>query len=111
MKRNERRPVSLSSRTSEPTMSAGMRSGVHCTRLSSDPKDVAERPPHPALAKAGHADEQRVTARQQRDKSLIDGRMLTEDHAPDALPHLAQALAEGFDFARQLFSRGLVGGH
>jgi hypothetical protein len=52
-----------------------------------------------------------VTAGQQRDKGLIDGRVLTENDAPDALSHLPETLAEGIDVGRQLVGRGLVGGH
>ena len=40
MKRNDRRPLSPSSSTSEPRMSAGMRSGVHWMRFSSRPSTV-----------------------------------------------------------------------
>ena len=63
------------------------------------------------LARPGHADQQRVAARQQRDQRLIDHRALAEDDAADALAHLPQALAERFDLGDQLVGRGLVGGH
>src|SRR5437763_603829 len=53
MKRNERRPVSLSSSTSEPRMSAGIRSGVHWMRLSSRPRIVPRVSTSRVLASPG----------------------------------------------------------
>jgi hypothetical protein len=72
MKRNERRPVSLSSSTSEPTISGRHQVGVHCTRLSSRPTTTPSVSTSRVLARPGHADQQRVTAGEQRDKGLID---------------------------------------
>src|SRR6266851_1736427 len=53
MKRNERRPLSLSSSTSEPRMSAGIRSGVHWMRLSSSPRIVPRVSTSRVLASPG----------------------------------------------------------
>src|SRR6266446_3686494 len=53
MKRNDLRPVSLSSRTSEPRISAGIRSGVHWMRLSSRPRIVPRVSTSRVLARPG----------------------------------------------------------
>jgi hypothetical protein len=49
-----------------------------------------------------------VTPGQQRDKSLIDGGLLAEDDSADALPHLAQAMAERLDLGSQIVGRMLL---
>src|SRR5579875_487577 len=53
MKRNERLPLSLSSSTSEPRISAGIRSGVHWTRFSSRPRIVPSVSTRRVLARPG----------------------------------------------------------
>ena len=53
MKRKWRLPPSPSSRISEPMMSAGIRSGVHCTRLSSSPSTVPSVSTNRVLARPG----------------------------------------------------------
>ena len=62
MKRKLRRPSTLSSSTSEPRMSAGIRSGVNCTRLRVEAEHDAQRLDQLGLGEAGHADQQRVAA-------------------------------------------------
>ncbi len=97
MKRNERRPVSLSSSTSEPENVGRHQVGRALDALVLEPQHDAERFDEPRLGKAGNADEQRVTAGQERDEGLIDHLALAEDDAADALAHERQALAERVD--------------
>ena len=54
------------------------------------------------LARPGHADQQRVAARQQRDQGLLDHLALAEDDLADALADLAQALAERLDLGDEI---------
>ena len=61
MNRKLRRPVSDSSMTSEPRMSAGIRSGVNCTLLTEAEHD-AQGLDQPGLGQARHPDQEHVTA-------------------------------------------------
>ena len=81
-------------------MSAGIRSGVNCTRLVAKPEHDAQRLDQPALAEAGHADQQRVAAGQQRDQRLIDHLVLAEDHPSDRRTHPADARTERLDLGQ-----------
>ena len=62
MKRKLRRPPALSSSTSEPRMSDGIRSGVNWMRLASRPEHDAQRLDQLGLGEARHADQQRMAA-------------------------------------------------
>ena len=64
-------------------MSAGIRSGVNWTRFWVSPSTTPERLDQPGLGEPGHADQQHMTARQQRDKRFLDDAFLAEDRAPD----------------------------
>ena len=54
----------------------------------------AQRLDQPALAQAGHADQQRVAAGQQGDQRLVDHLILAEDHPADGGAHGAHPRAE-----------------
>ena len=86
-------------------MSAGIRSGVHWTRLASRPSTAPKRLDQARLGEARHADEQGVTPSEQRDKRAIDDLRLAEDHPADALAHLAQAFAQFLDVGNKVARR------
>ena len=60
-------------------MSAGMRSGVNWMRWNAEVERLGERRDQQRLGEAGHADEQAVTAREQRDQQLLDDLLLADD--------------------------------
>jgi len=59
------------------------------------------------LAQPGHADQQRVPARQQRDQRLLDDFPLAEDDAADVFACLLERVPQLFDFAGQLARLGI----
>ena len=61
----------------------------------------AQRLDQPRLGEAGHADQQRMAAGQQRDQGLIDHLALAEDDVADLLAHSAEPLAERFRSRRR----------
>ena len=80
-------------------MSDGIRSGVNWMRLEFKPEHRAERRDQLGLGKAGHADQQRVAAGENRKQRLFDNAFLAEDH-------LADFPADQGDFAECLFRGG-----
>ncbi len=67
-----------------------------------EPEDRAERLDQPRLGEPGHADQQRVAARQQRDQGLLDHLGLTEDDLADALADELEALPKRFDLGDEI---------
>ena len=67
---------------------------------------MPERLDQPRLGEAGHADQQRVAAGEQRDQRLIDHLALAEDDAADALAHQGEALAERLDLGDEIGRAG-----
>ncbi len=67
-----------------------------------EPEDRAERLDQPRLGEPGHADQQRVAAREQRDQGLLDHLGLTEDDLADALADELQALAQRLDLGDEI---------
>ena len=55
-----------------PVMSAGIRSGVNWMRLNDSSSASGQRLDEQRLGQAGHADEQAVPAREQRDQQVLD---------------------------------------
>ncbi len=84
MKRKARAPEALSSITSEPVMSVGIRSGVNWMRLVSSPSTMRQRFHQLGLGQAGHADQKAMAARHQGHQGLLDHVILAEDHFANA---------------------------
>ena len=82
-------------------MSAGIRSGVNCTRFCARPSTDAQGLGQLGLGEAGDADQQGVAAGQQGDQGVLDHPLLAEDDAADRFPHAVQAFAERFDLRHQ----------
>ena len=74
----------------------GHQVGSELHALGRQPEHDAQRLDQPALAQAGHADQQHVAAGEQRDQRLIHHLLLAEDHAADRRAHPADARAERF---------------
>ena len=70
-----------------PTRSAGTRSGVNWMRLNSPPIDVGERLDGHRLGEAGHAFDEQVAARQQRDDQPLEQVVLADDDLLDLVEH------------------------
>ena len=66
-------------------MSAGIRSGVNCTRLGVEAEHRAQGLDQLGLAEAGDADQQRVPAGQQGDERVLHHFLLAEDDAADPI--------------------------
>ena len=62
-----------------PVISAGVVSGVNCTRLNGTPRMRAHRGRQERLRRAGRPLEQHVTAGESRDQRQLDGVVVTED--------------------------------
>ena len=79
-------------------MSAGMRSGVNCTRPNSSSSASRASSTSSVFARPGTPTKQAVAAREQRDQQLLDDLLLTDDPAVDRRDeprsHLAQRLEE-----------------
>jgi hypothetical protein len=67
-----------------------------------EPQNRAEGFDKPRLGEPGHADQQCVAARQQRDQGLLDDLGLAENDLTDALANQAQALAQRFDLGDEI---------
>ena len=77
--------------------------------LGGEAEHGAERFHQPGLAQAGHADQQRVAAGQQRDQRLIDHLVLAEDDAADRGAHGGDARAERLDLGEDCACCGQAG--
>jgi hypothetical protein len=71
-----------------------------------DPKDRAPRLDQPGLGEPWDSDQQRVTAREQRDQSLLDHFALAEDNLADPFADQTQSLAKRLDFGDKFPRRG-----
>ena len=96
-KRKLRRPPALSSSTSEPMMSEGIRSGVNWMRLASSPRIRAQRLHQQGLGEARHADQQGMAAAEERDQGVLDHLLLAEDDGACRLVHALDTLAGRLD--------------
>ena len=82
-------------------MSAGIRSGVNWIRLNDEIEDLRDGLDQQRLREAGHARDQAVPAREERDQDLIDDVILADDHLANlgenplaALRHPARDIGE-----------------
>src|SRR5207237_3966468 len=71
-----------------------------------EPEDRAERLDQPRLGEAGHADQQGVSARQQRDQGLLDDLALAENDLADPVADKTQPLAESLDLGDEIRGTG-----
>ncbi len=112
MKRISRRtlpPVSTSFSTSVPVISAGSRSGVNWTRPKLRPSACGYAGDEQRLGKPGHANQQRVPARQQGDEHGVDHFVLPDHDLGHLLLEPARGLGaplEQLDIARWRRRRG-----
>jgi hypothetical protein len=70
----------------------GHQVGGELDALLGQPEHHAEGLDQPGLGEPGHADQQHMTAREQRDKRFLDDAFLAEDRAPDLAAHPREAL-------------------
>ena len=71
------------SSTAWPVMSDGIMSGVNCTRACGERQRLRQRAHEQRLAEAGHAFDQHVSRRDQRDQHLFDDRRLPDHRLTD----------------------------
>ena len=72
--------------------------GCELDALVVQPENHAHRVNEQGLCKARHADEQRMAARKDRHKRLVDHLFLTVNHFANGLSGLGDLGARGFDF-------------
>ena len=79
-------------------MSAGIRSGVNCTRFSSRPSTRPSVVASFVLARPGAPTSRAWPPPRMADQHLFDHLVLAEDDLADGVAHLGQALADGLEF-------------
>ena len=97
-------------------MSAGIRSGVNWMRLVSMPSTMPRVSTSLVLARPGHADQQQVAARQERNQRLIDDVLLAINDLADGRARRPQLAAQPLDVGQGGEGVGVgrgrsVGGH
>ena len=92
--RNDRRPLSESSRTFVPVMSEGIRSGVNWIRLKPTSRILATELTIKRLGQSGHADQQDVAACEDRREDLLDHLALADDHLVQLAHHHVARVSE-----------------
>ena len=90
--RSSTRRRATSCRSRAPVTSAGIRSGVHCTRAQLQPERRRERLGEVRLAEPGQALDQHVAAGEDGGDQVGDERLLAHDDAVEQRTHLEQAL-------------------
>ena len=83
-----------------PRISAGIRSGVACTRLNCKPEHAAQQFDQQRLRDARHALHQRVAVAEHGDERLIDQLGLPGDDLADLRAAMFQQLHRGCDVRR-----------
>ena len=85
-----------------PTRSAGIRSGVNCTRLNFRSNAVGDGAHQQRLAEAGDALQEHVAAGDQGGQRALDDVVLADDDLADLVAEPAEVRAEGVEL---LFDR------
>ena len=98
MKRNERLPATALVQHLGAENIRGHQVRRELDALGIEPERDAERFDQLGLGEAGHADQQRMTAGQDRDQGIFDHPVLAEDDGGDRI-------LRGADLARDLFGR------
>ena len=91
-------------------MSLGIRSGVNCTRENVRSSASRHRLHEQRLREAGHADEERVAAAEERGDEVVDDLVLADDPSPDLRDELLVRAREIVQ-EREVFICGSRDGH